>query len=447
MRLSALAAALGLAACASKPAPDKLAIVIVLDASAAPYFSVYGDPNDTSPRLAALAADGVVFDHASSASATTGPSTGAMLTSMPVAAFLQRNDPNLPAHATTIGEALLAHGVATWAALANPNAGGASRGYERGYQTVERAYRGKAFDDAEGLAFPTPDDVLKPTIARIDADGPGPTFLYAHFLQPHSPYSAPAELIRRFGADPARPWPELVTAFTAANRSGVADPALVTELEARYRANIVWIDHAVGELIDHLKQKGLYDEALLIVTSDHGEAFFKHKKFGHTTTMYEDMTHIPLIIKPPRSMGVRPAHEPTPVGTIDVPATVVSWFGAPIPATFQGDDLLPLIRGEISALPHPEVTSSTGNLALHSLRLGDHKLLVRGGYSELYNLAADPHEQQNLARTSPEKVAEMRTILESMVDLRKRTGTNPEQGHVEDEAEKKMLQTLGYVAE
>lgn len=432
------------------PAPaasgDKLAIVIVLDASSARYFGAYGDKNGTSPNLDALAREGVVFEHATSASATTGASTASLLTSTPVAVHTREREPTLPAHLTTVGEALTAQGVATWAVLANPNAGGAGRGFERGYQQVVRAYRGKSFDDA-GAAFPLPQDVLGPTIARLDADGPGPTWLYVHFLQPHSPYSAPAKLIERFGADPSRPWPTLVETFTQANTTGKAEPAFIQEMEARYRANIVWIDEAIGALVTHLKQKGLYDEALLIVTSDHGEAFFRHKRFGHIATLYDDMTHVPLIIKPPRSQSVRPGRVANPVETIDVSATVVSHFGAPLPATFQGDDLGPLMRGEITALPHPEVISSTGNLLLHAIQVGDLKLITRGAASELYDLRADPDEQNNLAAAQPEKVAELRALLATKIDLQKRTELKPEQGHAEQASEKKMLETLGYIGE
>lgn len=434
-------------ACSTRPPPDKLALLIVLDASSAPYFSVYGDPHDTSPRLAALAEDGVVFEHAMSASATTGASTGSLITSTPVSVHRQKGDPSLPASLTTLGEALVAGQVATWAVLANPNAGGASRGFERGYQVVERAYRGKAFDDAGNGVFPTPDDVLLPSIARLDADGPGPTWMYLHFLQPHSPYSAPEALTRRFGADPSRPWATLVDEFSQANRARQASPALIAEMEARYRANIVWIDEAMGRLIDHLKQKGLYDEALIVVTSDHGEAFFKHRFFGHTATLYDDMVHVPLIIKPPRSMGIPAGRQKVPVGTEDLAPTLVSYFGLPIPPSFQGDDLLPLLRGDVDQLPHPEVISSTGNLILHALRQGDHKLIIRGGYSELYDLSADPHEAQNLAATEVQRVTDLRALLSSRIDIRKRTGSNPHEGHAEEEEEKVMLRTLGYIAE
>lgn len=425
---------------------DKLAIVIVLDASAAPYFGMYGDTHGTSPNLDALAKDAVVFDHAMSASATTGASTGSFLTSTPVAVHTPEHGAVLSSDLTTVGEALTAQGVATWAVLANPNAGGAGRGYERGYHQVVRAYKGKGFDDA-GAAFPLPDDVLTPLTARVDADGPGPTMIYAHFLQPHSPYSAPANLISRFGADPGKPWPDLMASITAANTAGKADPALIAEAEARYRANIAWIDEALGRFFAHLKERGLYDEALIVVTSDHGEAFFHHKKFGHILTLYDDMTHVPLLIKPPESQHVAPGRISTPVETIDVPATVVSYFGVPLPASFQGDDLGPLYRKEIAALPHPEVVASTGNLVIHALRQGDLKLIVRGAVSELYDLAADPDEQTNLAASRPEVVAAMRTALQAKINLQRRTDIKAEAGHAEAPAETKMLQTLGYTGE
>ena len=141
--------------------------------------------------------------------------------------------------------------------------------------------------------------------------------------------------------------------MTRPTRPGTASAALIASARALYRANIRYVDDEIGTLIERLKREGLYERSLIIFMSDHGDAFFEHRRFGHNATLYDEMLRIPLLMKFPKRAGVRPRRVQALAETIDVMPTVLDFLGLPVPDVVEGESLWPLIEGRATQLESP----------------------------------------------------------------------------------------------
>jgi arylsulfatase A-like enzyme len=182
--------------------------------------------------------------------------------------------------------------------------------------------------------------------------------------------------------------------------------------------------------------------------SDHGDAFFKHRRFGHNWTLYDDMIRIPLIVKVPRSEGIQARRIGQLVETIDVLPTLFDYLGLPIPDRSEGDSLLPLITGSAYQLQNPEILASTIDRQRHAIRMGDYKYIFNvTGPEELYNLRTDPDEQDNLAHAKRDIAKALRAKLESMVDLASGKTLETESNLRADPKMNQLLKSLGYTGD
>ncbi|MHC4944686.1 MAG: sulfatase family protein [Planctomycetota bacterium] len=436
-----------------------LIFLIVLDAASAPYFGCYGDSQDTSPNIDRLAAESIVFENAYSQSATTGPSTSSMITGTRVTTHKMWRKSPLEQSFETIAELMGKQGYDTAAVIANPNAAGA--GLDQGYQQWIEVYMVESVQEKRSARklqgrypVPVPEDVNEQVFGLLPKLKEKPFYFYIHYLQPHAPYDPPPAFMDRF--DPHKlgtcdchgypAWDGMRLRMAEASNTGQADEALIKHAKARYRANIQYVDSAVGELIRHLKEAGLYDEALIIVTSDHGEAFFDHKKFEHNTTLYDDMTLIPLIMKFPAGHGTAPARIPQLVEAIDLMPTILDVAGIPAPDRVEGESLLPLIRGEAAELESGEVVVSTSRRKKHAIRMGPFKYLMgHEGGDQLYDLRADPMELENLAAKNPKVMGTLDLRLRALIDVK---AAEDEPAAKEEELDPRiieLLEALGYV--
>ena len=178
---------------------------------------------------------------------------------------------------------------------------------------------------------------------------------------------------------------------------------------AMYDAEIAYVDHWIGVLTRTLYEKGLRGNTLIVLTSDHGEAFREHKHFGHGQRLWNQELHVPLLLVHP---GWFPDQErvATPVGTKDLYPTLAELIGLELPEHVEGRSLMVQI-------PDPEPVYSEGaNVAEIKLQTATWSLITRTDYSKpkLYRVDRDRDEKQNLAEEEPEVLAEM------MAELRRR---------------------------
>jgi arylsulfatase A-like enzyme len=229
----------------------------------------------------------------------------------------------------------------------------------------------------------------------------------------------------------------------------------------KYDAAIRYVDTELGRLFDRLRQRGIYDDTLILLTSDHGEEFWEHQGTGHGYTLYEEQLRVPLIVKPTSGARVRIGKSSWPAAVIDVVPTILDYLRLPIPPFVEGLSVKPLIRGKTR--PANRVLFAEDTFFFNSYAVIDHDLKyianrvppadllnlglllanVRSFYkfreNELYRLEADPREQQNHQEAEPEAVARLRRRLRDHVSVR----SSRSQIAI-DEATSERLRALGY---
>lgn len=246
-------------------------------------------------------------------------------------------------------------------------------GVARGFQEERMLVSGRGHAPAKPAI-----DALTERLRKV---GPNEAiFLYAHLTEPHAPYDRGS--VAKAGARAAP--------GTAAE--GASD-------WERYIAEIGVADAELARVSRLLAQK-FPDRGVLIVSSDHGEAFGEHGTWNHTKTLYEELLRVPLLIRGP---GVRARRIEQHVALVDVGPTILDIFGAETPPGFMGQSLVPLLRGGDAALDRPILAEGRLRRALYAGRL---KVIEdsRRKVLEAYDLDADPGETQNLVAAGDPRV-------------------------------------------
>ncbi len=197
---------------------------------------------------------------------------------------------------------------------------------------------------------------------------------------------------------------------------GPIKPELAKTLKHAYLTCVSYVDAQIGRLVAELKRRGEYDDALIIVTADHGEEFWDHGGFDHGTSLYDELIHVPLIVKPPASLRARRRVVSEQVRTIDIMPTLLDLVGVPSPETSSGRSLRPLMAG-VGGEHRPAFSESVlyGGDKI-AWRTGRFKFIitraVRGQVTdELYDLAADPRETTDRTEQDPQLAERLRAQL------------------------------------
>lgn len=252
----------------------------------------------------------------------------------------------------------------------------------------------------------------------------GPFFLYAHYSDPHVAYEAPQGYRTQMGyPDPGLPFYEraIVEDFAPYQVDYLAyhlgmQPALVyTQLSplgrdaarALYDAEVRFTDDELSSLLDGLL--GTYPDTVVVVCADHGEHFWEHDSLGHTTTLYEQLVHVPLFIRiPGQGRGTSDAI----VSTADILPTLSGILGLPWRSQWEGQDALGSVDGDRAVYASAKCRAPWLR-DLEMVRTGQFKLVheYKTGQDELYDLGADPAENYSLVAEQPDTVRELRTML------------------------------------
>ncbi len=215
-----------------------------------------------------------------------------------------------------IAETAREQGVATLAYSENPYVTHYF-GLDQGFDVFEEAFPvsayeqgrelGEAFDSAARLAS---------ILDRASRQPHRPFFLYAHLLRPHNPYAPPPSFAGRFNSDPARRSEGATRSLVEMDeRGGPFDPLRIERIIALYDENLAYADALFGGVLADLEVRGLSNRTIVIVTSDHGEAFGEHGRLLHGTQVYDPMLRVPLVIRVP---GARAGVERQPVQLADL---------------------------------------------------------------------------------------------------------------------------------
>jgi arylsulfatase A-like enzyme len=284
-------------------------------------------------------------------------------------------------------------------------------------------------------------------------------FLFLHFFDPHWPYLPPADFLERFGP---RPHDISDLLDTIASDSPPASPSDVQQVVNLYDAEIAFADREIGRFLDELRKRGLYDRSLIILTGDHGESFWEHGIWEHTSTLYEELIRVPLIIKwPQNTIRGRFTRQ---VSQTDIFATILTAAGLAPPESW-GMDIASWVRDESQGPARwntvSEVTwrSPGGTLMKIAFRSEELKYIatLEGApasdwdglelvQEELYNLADDPTELVDISGESHEQIGMFRRELELFLQEAENRGANRmSEGVTLNEITKQRLRSLGYI--
>lgn len=394
-------------------------VLYIVDTLRADRLSLYGYPHPTSPKLSDLAKDGVVFSKVTGQSSWTKPTVASILTGLEPSqhGVLDFND-ILERQHTSWPEHLQPLGYQSFAVVANPLVG-QRYGFDQG------------FDKFESLSVTNTAEKLNSWAEKfLEEREPGrPFFLFLQPIDPHLPYHPPQPWRERALEWNGLPAVETLPLLPNTQPAGFAHlthhlqrqsasgrPPEVSDkvrqtVSALYDGEVASTDAALGQLIDILKQQGLYQNTLIVVTSDHGEEVLDRDWLGHMHSFHEELIHVPLVIKFPNSKYA---------GTqarelwqqIDILPTVLEAVGDRPKVTLDGLSF-PGQRSSVAGRSAMSEVLAGGDAreanqgpdfleSGHVLRSGDFKLIhhdssmKRNPPRALYDLSTDPKERRNL---------------------------------------------------
>ena len=390
--------AAGTSAQTSAPAsapPD--VYLITIDTLRADHVGCYGYRQVETPALDALAADGIRFTEAFTHSPITNTSHITILTGLlpSVHGVTDFGVPLSPQHVTA-AELLKQRGYQTAAFIgavildSNTLAPGLERGfdfYDNFPKTDSKNADGASSTNKErwGRVERRGMEVVEHAEAWFDKHRAGPHFVWVHLYDPHDPYEPPPPFSEKYK-------------------------------DHLYDGEIAYADSALAHWIAFLKKAGVYDNAIIVVTGDHGEGLGEHGEETHGLFLYDSTLHIPLLLKMPTA-----AHRGTviddQVRTTDILPTILSATGASVPAELNGESLLPLVfsrkssdRIERTLFGETDYPLRWGWAPLRALR-ADHTKLIEAPRPELYDLQADPTELKNLYAPDGSKTQSMQAEM------------------------------------
>jgi len=444
-------------------------LLITIDSLRADHIGCLGYPKNTTPNIDALAKDGVIFSQAIATGNCTSLSFPSILTSTypleykDCAVYLFNH--KLSRNRKMISEILKEEGYTTAAFHSTPLLS-EYYGYNRGFdifedlgtdivvlqragelktikkhlkdllkkvKVIKKLFFHEELKNFFYLKFRTiqcpykrADLITKKALHFLETTKNN-FFLWIHYMDVHHPYNPPKKYLKKIETihisrrDVLRFWNIEKLSPSALSKT---DLQIIRDL---YDGEIHFMDDAISVIISQLERIGAYENTLIIITADHGDEFGEHGNFSHYCKLYDELIHVPLIMKGP---GI-PADTVIdhPVSLLDIAPTIVDYLGLDKVSKFQGESLLPLIFDNVN-LPREGVISETAPLT--SIK-ESHRLVLKSisfrterwkyirninGRNELYDLIKDPHETTNLIDKKPNLAQKFELVLKRHIQRR-----------------------------
>jgi len=462
-------------------------ILITIDDLRADHLSFHGYKKETAPNLDRLASEGVIFTEAISNGSHTPISFPAILTST-YGSMYGGCLGSLSEERTLISEVVNREGYSTAAFHSNPHLSAAynyDRGFDVFYDSIEsnlsilpfkiikkmgdlaeggsrllrisffliiRLYRRiySRYKHAKGEMVPyeRAEMITQRAINWLRGCS-NKFFLWIHYMDTHWPWNPPRYFLNGSVSveEAGRLWWKMHPS-TGLHASLTKEE--VKKIIELYDSEIRYVDYTIGNIFRELKKKGLYDNSLIIVTSDHGEEFKEHGYCGHYGLKpYEELIHVPLVIKFPNGLyGGTIVNDL--VCLLDLAPTIVDWLGIDEPKKWMGSSLLPMLKGEKGSKKEGVISESMIKPGhnIVSYRSKRWKLIINDerGERELYDLQEDPKETKNLSKIMPERVKEFEA--EIYKHLSRSVGSSillPKIPTRQDKLVRDRLKALGYL--
>lgn len=452
-------------------------------------------PKRTSPTIDKLAKEGVLFTQAISNGCATQASFPAILTST---YFSKYNDiPYLSENRMTITEVLKDNSYSTAAFHSNA---WLSRNfnYDKGFDTFvdfEKRGRPKTKEEIDKMDA----DIVQSNIIRhlkdiskrrlnptnplykwsrklyryysykvslpyvkaeivnrmakswLEENSPDKFFLWLHYMDVHVPYKPPSEYIKRFHSKNINDFKKIRLIESPKQTNSISKKDFEA-LIALYDSSIYYVDQCIGKFLNDLKEFGVYNDTLIIITADHGEQFNDHGEFYHNPPkLYDELIHVPLIM-----FHVDDSFEERiikhQVELLDLSPTIIDYLENKSIGNFQGKSLMPTIRGEeekgsSGVISETAFSGRKNNLPLLiSYRTEKWKYIIdmEKKELELYNLQDDPGEITNVIAEYPEQEEHFESLLSQHISNANQEPVSTPEINI-DEKIKERLRMLGYL--
>ncbi|MCH2171998.1 sulfatase-like hydrolase/transferase [Myxococcota bacterium] len=393
-------------------------ILISIDTLRADYLNTYGyDRHATSPAIDLLADRGTLFEAVIAPSPWTVPSHMALFTGLDPNILgmdeFANFTPRLDRGFTTLAELFQQAGYLTVAftgTMTMTSTNGFSDGF---YLYHEHRVRKRIHRDLESN--------LEATDRWLRKHPEKPFFLLFHTFEAHDPYFHDEFVEPGMGA--------------------------VEKQKAKYASGIAYVDERIGTFLETLEERGLLENTLIVITSDHGEGFEDDHFAFHGRTLFEDVLRVPLIfVGPDIPKGLR---IPFQVPLQDVFATLIEYFGLELPPSIQSRSLLSLVRGEENAPRETYLCCMAHHFQREGWRDQRYKFVRswrKQGLSEaLFDLETDPGERINRVSELPEIAERLRQATTERTVANKLRAESNEPSAPVDENYLEQLEALGYI--
>lgn len=393
-------------------------LLITIDTLRADYLGCTGNAMVRTPAIDGLSRTGVIFSRAIASVPLTLPSHGSILTgTYPLFHGVRDNavyrltDDNL-----TLAEMLGEKGYRTGAIVAS-NVLDSGTGFDQGFAFYDDDLRDPM---GKGLTIPErrAEEVTGLAERWLEEYGSDPFFLWLHYFDPHAPYLPPPPYDGLFPLSP-------------------------------YAGEVSYVDASIGNLLDYMKNTGLFHNTLIVLCSDHGEGLGDHGESTHGVFLYSSTVRIPIILACPGMIeGGRMIEQQ--VREIDILPTVLDLLRIEKPAGLDGQSLVPLLEGKtLGPLPcyleseYPE--NAFGWSRLTGLRT-DRYVYIEAPRPELYDLEADEAELFNILDALPDTAEVLRKELAKAIAEKGHRDFVEAPRYEPDQETLERLRSLGYVS-
>lgn len=390
-------------------------LLVSIDTCRADHLSCYGFSKNTTPNIDAIAKEGIVFTNASSPVPLTLPAHCSVMTgTVPAYHGVRDNmEYQLAESEITLAEMLAEEGYKTAGVIAAyvlDSKFGLAQGFDFYDDTFQQQHSYLQINERRG------DEVTRVAGKWLEENRDERFFLFAHYFDPHSDYRPPEPYASRFADD-------------------------------LYAGEIAYADKCIGDLIDKLKELGLYESTLIVIFGDHGEGLGEHRENEHSFFIYQSTINVPIVIKPPEAINNIMVDDH--IGLIDIAPTILSYAGIDKPEHMHGADISCYLNSS-------DATSTTRFFYCESLyptKYGCNPLygLINERWKyiwtaepELYNLKDDPGELNNIISVQPIRAQQMSNRLRDILATQGREVKNTNTMKL-DEQSKSRLESLGYV--
>lgn len=435
-------------------------ILISLDTLRADHLGCYGYHRNTTPHTDSLSSQSALFSNVYATSPWTLPSHVSLLTSLfGVHHQVYKEDEKMDPSLITLADVLRQNSYFC-SAFTGGGFVSALYGFSKGFDSYNQTTGGIWREDSAGS--------LGERVCRwLERNKEKKFFLFLHTYQPHNPYSSPTPYRNMFLQEDA-PWKSIDLLHYIGGKKGVFQP-----LSPEKRQNVIDLydgeirytdEKLVHPVMEKLKELGLYEQSLIVLTSDHGEEFYDHQGWEHGHTLYDELLKIPLIIKFPEGRFAGRKVDSI-VRLVDIMPTVLDELGLDFPDyEMDGRSLIPFLEGTESG-DRVFLADKAGNIVKShipqkiSMNRGSKKLILNKKFKpqdksffvppppsidpvEIFDIERDPQERRNAADRN---AALANQIIEAINSLYQKAKKRKKFKAQIDKETRERLKALGYI--